>query len=340
MTPPPNYRAIAAAAARKYGVPVDVFLAQIQQESGFRPVATSSAGAQGIAQFMPATARQYGVNTADPVSSLQGAAHMDSDLIHRYGSVARALSAYNSGRPDAYKDPGFAGGQTYNYVKGILAAAGAGGNAPAAPAVGAPATRGAAPVQSPVAAALGMQAAPPPDPRAQLLRALAATQGPDLTGFYRQLGRARQAQAAQAAAPQPLAYTGQSPNIRTLPYTGQSPNIQNLPYTGQNGGFVELLHEGVGGPTHSTGEHIHFASTNPQTELQAIKLAEQLGLSVRENPYTGDTVDPVHATNSYHYRTFPGLYNGRRLGEAADASGDRNAMLRLYALLSKRQGRA
>lgn len=336
MTPPPNYRAIAAAAARKYGVPVDVFLAQIQQESGFNPAARSGAGAQGIAQFMPATARQYGVNTADPVSSLQGAAHMDSDLIHRYGSVARALSAYNSGRPDAYQNPGFAGGQTYNYVKNILAAAGAGGNAPAAPAVGAPATRGAAPVaQSPVAAALGMQTAPPPDPRAQLLRALASTQGPDLTGFYRQLGRARQAQQAQAAHTQALTVPPTRPEPGMVPRTPTTQAQAQTP-----GSFAELLHEGVGGPTHSTGEHIHFASTNPQTELQAIKLAEQLGLSVRENPYTGDTVDPVHAKNSYHYRTFPGLYNGRKLGEAADASGSEAAMLRLYALLAKRQGRA
>jgi hypothetical protein len=116
----PNYRAMAATAARKYGVPVDVFLRQINQESGFRPGAKSSAGALGIAQFMPSTAREYGVNPLNPASALDGAARYDKKLMDKYGSVARALSAYNSGRPDAYQDPNFAHGQTYNYVKSIL----------------------------------------------------------------------------------------------------------------------------------------------------------------------------------------------------------------------------
>jgi len=86
------------------------------------------------------------------------------------------------------------------------------------------------------------------------------------------------------------------------------------------GGIAELLREGVGGPTHSTGPHVHAAFTNPQSALQAIQLAQRLGLHIGENPYV-DTVDPVHARNSYHYRTFPGLYHGKRLGEAIDVSG-------------------
>lgn len=129
--------------------------------------------------------------------------------------------------------------------------------------------------------------------------------------------------------------TMQAPPVQPLPAVqGQQAPTQTLPLTNQtaSGGFAELLHEGVGGPTHSTGEHIHFAATDPQKELQAIRLAQSLGLSVRENPYT-DPVDPVHAKNSYHYRTFPGKFNGRTLGQAADASGDRTAMLKLYKLL-------
>lgn len=93
---------------------------------------------------------------------------------------------------------------------------------------------------------------------------------------------------------------------------------------------AELLNEGIGGPTHSTGPHIHAAYTNPQAMLAAIRLAESLGLHVGENPYTG-TVDPVHAKNSYHYRTFPGLFGGKHLGEAADFSGP-NAQ-KLYRML-------
>lgn len=120
----PDYRAMATQAAQKYGVPVNVFLAQINQESGFNPTAQSGAGAQGIAQFMPATAKSYGVNPLDPVSALDGAARYDRDLLKKYGSVQSMLSAYNSGKPNTYTDPNFAKGQTYNYVKNIMAKAG------------------------------------------------------------------------------------------------------------------------------------------------------------------------------------------------------------------------
>jgi hypothetical protein len=116
----PDYKAIARKAARKYGIPEGVFLRQIQQESGWNPRARSSAGALGIAQFMPATARGFHIDPLDPVQSLFAAAKYDRQGIDQYGSIARALSAYNSGRPDAYKDPGFAHGQTYNYVRSIL----------------------------------------------------------------------------------------------------------------------------------------------------------------------------------------------------------------------------
>jgi hypothetical protein len=114
-----DLRAIARAKARKYGLDPNVFVRQIQQESGFRDL-RSPAGAQGVAQFIPSTAAAYGVNVHDPVSSLDGAARYMRDNVKKYGSYARALSAYNSGRPDAYKDPGFARGETYNYVKTIL----------------------------------------------------------------------------------------------------------------------------------------------------------------------------------------------------------------------------
>lgn len=131
---PVNLRALAASYAKRYGLPESVFLAQIQQESGFNPNARSSAGAEGIAQFIPSTAKAYGLdNPFDPQASLDAAARYDSDLLKKYGTIQRALSAYNSGRPDAYKDPNFAGGQTYRYVKDILS-----GVVPAAAAASAP----------------------------------------------------------------------------------------------------------------------------------------------------------------------------------------------------------
>lgn len=192
MAPPPNYRQIATRQARRYGIPPAIFLRQIQQESGFNPSARSSAGAQGIAQFMPATARQYGVNTADPVSSLTGAAHLDADLIKKYGSVERALSAYNSGKPDAYKDPGFAKGQTYNYVRSIM-----GGQS------GAGAVPSAAPAASPVNGALSQPQTPQPqqDPR-RILQALSSVKGGDYTAFYQQLAQTSRQQTRPVPQPQ------------------------------------------------------------------------------------------------------------------------------------------
>lgn len=121
--------------------------------------------------------------------------------------------------------------------------------------------------------------------------------------------------------------------VEPLPYHRGTPaGISNLPAALSQSVPAELLREGVGGPTHSTGPHIHVAYTNPQAMLAAIHLAQSLGLSVRENPYV-DAVDPVHAKNSYHYRTFPGLFGGRKLGEAVDVSGPKQNAF--YSLLSK-----
>lgn len=123
----PDYEKAARRAAKKHGVDPDIFVAQLRQESGLKMGLRSSAGAQDIAQFMPATAKQYGVTLGDGRASddLDGAARYMADSLKRTnGDYKAALSIYNSGRPDAYKDPGFAGGQTYNYVKTILGAAG------------------------------------------------------------------------------------------------------------------------------------------------------------------------------------------------------------------------
>jgi soluble lytic murein transglycosylase-like protein len=71
-----NYQKAAERAARRYGLNPNVFKAMIRQESGFNPNARSPVGAQGIAQFMPATAREYGVNLNDnrAADDLDGAA--------------------------------------------------------------------------------------------------------------------------------------------------------------------------------------------------------------------------------------------------------------------------
>jgi soluble lytic murein transglycosylase-like protein len=67
-------------------------------ESGFNPFAVSPAGARGIAQFMPGTARQYGLdNPFDAGSSIDAQAHLMRDLLRQFGSVPLALAAYNAG---------------------------------------------------------------------------------------------------------------------------------------------------------------------------------------------------------------------------------------------------
>lgn len=114
----PDYRAAARRAAKRYGVPPDVFVRQLQQESGFNPHAVSPAGARGIAQIMPATAKGWGVNPNDPLASINAAAKNMGRYIKQYGgSVRDALVAYNAG-------PGRVGGklpaETQNYLKVIL----------------------------------------------------------------------------------------------------------------------------------------------------------------------------------------------------------------------------
>jgi hypothetical protein len=113
-----DYRAIARQKARKYGLPPSVFVRQIKQESGFNPRARSPAGAQGIAQIMPATARGWGVNPNDPVASLDAAAKNMAQYVRKYGSYENALRAYNAGPAAIQKSKGYA--ETNKYVQNIL----------------------------------------------------------------------------------------------------------------------------------------------------------------------------------------------------------------------------
>jgi soluble lytic murein transglycosylase-like protein len=79
-------------------VSAQLLAAQIYAESGFNPFAQSGAGAAGIAQFMPGTARSYGVsNPFDAADAIDGQAHLMHDLLARFASVPLALAAYNAG---------------------------------------------------------------------------------------------------------------------------------------------------------------------------------------------------------------------------------------------------
>jgi soluble lytic murein transglycosylase-like protein len=95
---PAQYAAALSRAAQRWNVSATLLAAQLQQESGFNPFAVSSAGARGIAQFMPGTAAAYGlVDPTDPDAAIDAQAHLMRDLLRQFGSVALALAAYNAG---------------------------------------------------------------------------------------------------------------------------------------------------------------------------------------------------------------------------------------------------
>jgi hypothetical protein len=103
-----------------------------------------------------------------------------------------------------------------------------------------------------------------------------------------------------------------------------------LPPVKGKGGLAELLREGTGGPTHSTGNHVHLATRDAQSMLAALEEGKRLGLTELENPYVDPVNASVHAPHSFHKQNFPGLYNGRQLGEATDFSGSPAAMDAIY----------
>ena len=95
---PPHLHAAIARAAQRWNVGAALLAAQLYAESGFNPFARSSAGALGIAQFMPGTARAYGLSDPfDPVATIDAQARMMRDLLRRFASVPLVLAAYNAG---------------------------------------------------------------------------------------------------------------------------------------------------------------------------------------------------------------------------------------------------
>ncbi|MGV8987449.1 MAG: lytic transglycosylase domain-containing protein [Cypionkella sp.] len=115
------YLDMAKTAARKYGVPEDMFLKLVQQESGWNQGAVSPKGAVGLAQLMPGTAAHLGVDETDPKANLEGGARYLSMMFTRFGSWKLALAAYNAG-PQAVEAAGGipAFEETQNYVLAIL----------------------------------------------------------------------------------------------------------------------------------------------------------------------------------------------------------------------------
>jgi hypothetical protein len=95
---PARFRRPIEHAAVRWNVSGALLAAQLMAESNFNPYAVSSAGAQGIAQFMPATAAAYELHDPfDAAAAINAQAHLMSDLLRQLGSIALALAAYNAG---------------------------------------------------------------------------------------------------------------------------------------------------------------------------------------------------------------------------------------------------
>jgi hypothetical protein len=87
-----------AQAAASHELPADFFTRVIWQESRFKTDAVSPAGAQGVAQFMPATARlRHLENPFDPLEAIAKSAQLLSDLRREFGNLGLAAAAYNAG---------------------------------------------------------------------------------------------------------------------------------------------------------------------------------------------------------------------------------------------------
>jgi soluble lytic murein transglycosylase-like protein len=108
-------------AACEVGLPIGLFDAVIMQESRYKPAAVSTAGAFGLAQLMPGTATQLGVDRYSLQENLRGGARYLKQHVNRFGRYDLALAAYNAGPGRVEKRwqvPAIA--ETQDYVRTIM----------------------------------------------------------------------------------------------------------------------------------------------------------------------------------------------------------------------------
>lgn len=123
------------AAEVQFGIPHDLLARQAYEESSFLPAVIngtddSSAGAQGLMQFEPATAASLGVNPLDPQSAITGAGQLMAANFKQFGSWSLALAAYDAGNAAVIQYSGIPPfPETQNYVAQILADVNAEGGA-------------------------------------------------------------------------------------------------------------------------------------------------------------------------------------------------------------------
>ncbi|MDI3299335.1 MAG: lytic transglycosylase domain-containing protein [Bacillota bacterium] len=123
---PASFRELFQRAAARYGLDARLLEAVARVESGFNPDAVSAAGAVGLMQLMPETARAMGArDPLDPVQNVEAGARYLKELLDRFGDVRLALAAYNAG-PAAVERFGDVPPypETVEYIRRVLNAVG------------------------------------------------------------------------------------------------------------------------------------------------------------------------------------------------------------------------
>lgn len=107
--------------ADRYGIPRRMALNLVQQESGFNQGAVSPKGALGLAQLMPGTAKELGVDPSDPYQNIEGGMRYLRQQYDRFGDWSLAAAAYNAGPGAVQKYGGIPPfKETQNYVPIVM----------------------------------------------------------------------------------------------------------------------------------------------------------------------------------------------------------------------------
>lgn len=297
------------------------FASAAYAESGLTPSATNkSSGAAGLFQLLSSGYR-------DKAKSLGGLYNVEANalaILPDYLSYWKTHPNSTPGSAGAAVERSGEGAGFYSKGLGLL-----GGVAPA-------------PMAAPDPVMPGMPPTPsvtPPQPLGGLgqgsalrgLEALAA-------GHYSPLAELKGLSAMPAPMAMPTLKVVMPSEPTSLPERVAPTQPPTAPMTASgNKGLAEAFYDPLGsydngkfgGAIGGHSDHVHLSITSAQTMIEAIKQAERMGLHVGENPFVGG-VAPVHVKDSYHYRDFPGKYQGRTLGEAIDVSGDASKMAAFY----------